>query len=108
MYPSRMQELLSTVRSKFSSTGAAAEKDDSQEIGELAEQIMEFGRMIHNDSPQQRIFVNVTEVGRRFREDRQRVIKALVLLRRQGRADRTARREDWKLHVQLTEREEFG
>jgi hypothetical protein len=46
MYPSRMQELLSTVRSKFSSKGAAAEKDDSQEIGQLAEQIMEYGRLI--------------------------------------------------------------
>jgi hypothetical protein len=98
MYISRLQELLSTVRSKFSSTGAA-EKDDSQEIEELAEQIMEFGRMIHNDCLQQRVFVNVTEVARRFREDRQRIIKALVLLRTQGRADRTARSENWKLNV---------
>jgi hypothetical protein len=64
--------------------------------------------MIHYDSPEQRVFVNVTEVARRFREDRQRVIKALVLLRTQGRADHTARREDWKLHLQLAEQDKAG
>jgi phage-related minor tail protein len=98
MYTSRPQALLDTVRSKFRKT-ETSEKEDSQEIEQLAEQIMEYGRMIHNESPHQRLFVNVTEVARRFREDRQRVIKALVLLRTQGRADRTARREDWKLNI---------
>ena len=98
MYSTRLQELLGTVVSKFHRTETAG-KDRQQEIEELAEQIMEYGRMIHNESPHQRLFVNVTEVARRFREDRQRVIKALVLLRTQGRADRTARREDWKLNI---------
>jgi hypothetical protein len=107
MYISRLQELLSTIRSKFSSTGAA-EKDDNQEIEQLADQIMEYGQMIRHDCPQQRVFVKVTEVARRFREDRQSIIKALVLLRRQGRADHTARSEDWKLHVQLTEQGKPG
>ena len=98
MYTKRLQMLLGTVISKFR-RAETAEKDHEQEIGELAEEIMAYGRMIHGDSPHQRLFVNVTEVARRFREDRKTVVKALVLLRTQGRADRTARSEDWKLNV---------
>jgi hypothetical protein len=104
MHP-KLQELLGTIASKFRRT-ETGEKDDSQEIEQLAEQIIEYGRMIHYECPQQRVFINVTEVARRFREDRQRVIKALVLLQRQGRAEHTARREVWKLNIQPTEQRE--
>jgi hypothetical protein len=98
MYPDRLQELISTVVSKFR-RAETGEKDQDQGIEQLADQIIEYGRMIHNECPQQRVFVNVTEVGRRFREDRTRVIKAMVLLRKRGHADRTARSENWKLRV---------
>ncbi len=37
-------------------------------------------------TPHQKIPVNVTEVGRRFREERRTVVKGLELLSTQGRA----------------------
>src|SRR4029077_12200903 len=107
MYIDRLKLLFDSVMSKFRKT-ETAENDHDQEIEDFAEQIMEYGRMIHNDTPHQRLFVNVTEVARRFREDRQRVLEALELLRTQGRADRTARSEDWKLNIPLAEQDKAG
>jgi hypothetical protein len=55
--------------------------------------------MIRDTYPQQRLFVNVTEVARRFREEPCRVILALQLLGAQGRAEHIDRSENWKLQV---------
>jgi hypothetical protein len=94
------QERIQTLTSKL--RGAFVEKVEEErnpEIAELAKGIVEYARMIRDTYPQQRLFVNVTEVARRFREEPCRVVTALQFLGAQGRAEPIDRSENWKLQV---------
>lgn len=92
----RIQALRSKLRGAFFEK---VEEERNPEIPELAEGIVEYARMIRDAYPRQRVFVNVTEVARRFREEPCRVVTALQLLGAQGRAEHIDRSENWMLQV---------
>jgi hypothetical protein len=86
-------ELLGATVSKLRKT----EKARLQEIDELANKIAEYGRMTQHQYHHQKIFVNVKEVGRHFRQERRTVVEALELLRTQRRAEDIDGGENWTL-----------
>ncbi len=99
MYTRVLLEMFSNVKSLLVGADTASKVASQQTINDLAQEIMEYGRMLQDDYPGHKISVNIAEVGRRFREERSTVVRALVLLRKQGKAEPGRRSDTWRLRV---------
>jgi hypothetical protein len=72
-----------------------------EELTQLSEAIIDYGRMIHAYHPSSRseVIVEVPELSHRFRETERTIEDALRLLRGIGRAEPTDLDGCWKLEV---------
>ncbi len=97
---SRIREVIGDLVASFPwRASEASNKERDQEIKQLAEAIMEHGRMTQKLYRNQRVGVDVKELAYRFREKPQTITRALVLLKHQGRARPTDLDGLWKLQV---------
>ena len=95
-----IREVISDLLASFhSSKLEAPDKEEDHLITQLAEAIIEHGRMTQKLYRNQRVLVDVKELAYRFREKSQTITKALVLLKHQGRAKTTDLDELWELEV---------
>jgi hypothetical protein len=105
MYMGRMREVISVLVASFPWTESeASNKEPDQEIEQLAESILEHGRMTQNLYPSQKVVVDVKELAYRFREKPRTITKALLLLENQDRARHTDLHGLWQLYVTSPER----
>lgn len=74
-----------------------------EELRQLAEAIIDYGRMIAHDElsalTPPYVIVEIPELGRRFRETAQTIKDALLLLKDMGRAEPDHRGGYWKLKL---------
>lgn len=68
-----------------------------QEMEELATAICEYGRMRHSHYGSRSVPLGAGELAMRLRESTHSIVKALGLLRDQGRAEETGTHGRWRL-----------
>jgi hypothetical protein len=77
--------------------GRAASRN--REIDELAQSILDYGRMRLSVYPKQEVVVEVDELAFRLRETPRTINKVLFLLESERRAERTELDGLWRLHI---------
>jgi hypothetical protein len=77
----------------------AEQRCDPQEMNQLAEAIMEYGRMRQEHYGSPAILVGAGEVAMRLRETPNMIAKAIGVLREQGRAEETGVHGRWRLRL---------
>jgi hypothetical protein len=98
MYLKQFQRVIDRVKARIFGL-APAEQQYPQEKEQLAEAIMAFGRMKHEDDSSHDVLVGVNEMAMRLRETTSAIAGALELLKEQGRAEETSVRGRWRLHL---------
>jgi hypothetical protein len=82
--------------------GRSRAASSKRKTEELADSVLDYGRMSLYIYPQQAVLVDVDELAFRLRETRRTVRKALRLLESQGQAQRSDLREVWRLQPHFT------
>jgi hypothetical protein len=72
-----------------------------REMEQLAESIVEYGRMRQEHYGSHAVLVGAGEVAMRLRETTQVIVQALGVLKEQGRAEETSVRGRWRLHLSV-------
>jgi hypothetical protein len=83
-----VHDLLVTLRGQYRS---------AEEIEQIARDIVEYGRMIRQEFPEEKAIVNTHEMAYRFREKPRDVARALLVLEPRGQAIRTSLKHYWLL-----------
>jgi hypothetical protein len=99
MHFKHFQHALAAIKTKFFGLPPAEQKYSPREIEQLAEAIVEYGRMSQQHYGSRVVLVGAGEVAMRLRETTQVIAKALVVLKEQGRAEETGARGRWRLHL---------
>jgi len=78
--------------------------EEFHQLSELAEAIVEYGRMVEGyfGQPMSTVLVETTELASRFRETPQAIEDALLLLNKSGRASADDRPGCWKVRLSRT------
>ncbi len=77
-----------------------ARRAEKKQIQQLAEAIVDHGRMVSHLHSDQTVGLEERELAFRFRETTHKIVSALALLEREGRASRTRLTGYWTLRVQ--------
>ena len=72
-----------------------------QEIEQIAEAIVAFGRMRQQHYGYRQVLVGVEEMAMRLRETTRAIAGALELLKHRGHAEETSMRGRWRLHLKV-------
>ena len=94
-----LQHAFGRVKTTILGLTPAEQQYSPREIEQLAETIMEYGRMSQQHYGSRAILVGAGEVAMRLRETTQVIAKALAVLKEQGRAEETGARGRWRLHL---------
>lgn len=97
MYFKQLQRAIRGLRARIFRRAQAGPQNAPQEIEQIAEAIVAFGRMRqqHYRSPQ--VLVGVEEMALRLRESPRAIVGALQFIKHQGRAEETSMRSRWRL-----------
>jgi hypothetical protein len=76
-----------------------------QEAEQLAAEIIEYGRMRQEHHGSHSVFLSSGEMAMRLRETSNTIVKALGMLRDQGRAEEIGSQGCWRVHFSVTTRE---
>lgn len=86
-------------RTRILGIAQAGQHYSPQEKEQLAEAIVEYGRMRQEHYGSRQVMVGVEEMGMRLRETTRTIVEALEVLKDQGRAEETSMRGRWRLHL---------
>ena len=106
MYFKHLQRAIGRATARIFGLASAEQQYGPREMEQLAEAIVEYGRMRQEHYGSRAVLVGAGEVAMRLRETTHTIVKALGLLKEQGRAEETGARGRWRLH--LTEYAEQG
>jgi len=85
---------------KYVVRGRDSKRDyQNREIEELAQSVLDYGRMRLHVYPERIVVVEVDELAFRLRESRRTITKVLYLLESQRRAKRTELKGLWSLQI---------
>jgi hypothetical protein len=99
MHFKHFQHALAGIKTKIFGLPPAEQRYNPREIEQLAEAIVEYGRMSQHHYGSRVVLVGAGEVAMRLRETTQVIAKALAMLKEQGRAEETGARRRWRLHL---------
>jgi len=99
MHFKHFQHALAGIKTKIFGLPPAEQRYSPREIEQLAEAIVEYGRMSQQHYGSRVVLVGAGEVAMRLRETTQVIAKALAVLKEQGRAEETGARRRWRLHL---------
>jgi|ERR1700675_934780 len=86
------------LRAKLFKLAPAEQPYGQQEMEQLAAEIIEYGRMKQKHYGSHSVVLAAGELATRLRESAHTIVKALVVLREQGRAEETGAQGCWRLH----------
>lgn len=98
MFLPKLVPLVSTLSALLKDEMRTASQDTHQ-LKQLREVIMEHGRMLYNLYSYQPVRVEIKELAYRLRESPADVLAALALLEEEGRAFHTSSKGLWKLRI---------
>jgi len=98
MFLPKLVPLTSTL-SALLKDGMRTASQDTPQLKQLREVIMEHGRMLYNLYSYQPVRVEIKELAYRLRESPADVLAALALLEEEGQAFHTSCKGLWKLRI---------
>ena len=101
MFFKYLQHAIGRVKARIGLT-AAEPQYEPREMEQLAESIVEYGRMRQEHYGSHTVLVGAGEVAMRLRETTRVIVQAMGVLKEQGRAEETSVRGRWRLHLNLT------
>jgi hypothetical protein len=101
MYFKYLQNAIGRVAARIFGPAPAEQQYGPREMEQLAETIVEYGRMRQEHYGSHIVLVGAGEVAMRLRETTQVIIQALGVLEKQGRAEQTSVRGRWRLHLNV-------
>jgi hypothetical protein len=108
MYFEHLQHAIDQVKARIFGPAPAEQPYGPQEMEQLAEAIVEYGRMRQELYGSGAVLIGVGEVAMRLRESTRTIVKALAVLKEQGRAEETHVRGRWRLHLSVHAEQEPG
>lgn len=99
MYFQRLQHAIGRVKGRIFGLAPAEQSYGPREMEQLAEAIVEYGRMKQEHYGSHAVLVGAGEVATRLRETTHVIVKVLGMLKEQGRAEETGVRGSWQLHL---------
>lgn len=100
MFFKYLRHAIGRVKARIELT-AAEPQYGPREMDQLAESIVEYGRMRQEHYGSHAVLIGAGEVAMRLRETTQVVVEALGVLKEQGRAEETSVRGRWRLHLNV-------
>jgi hypothetical protein len=102
MYFKQLQHAVRRLlKTRILGVAQAAPQYAPQEVKQLAEAIVAFGRVRQQPHGSRQVIVGVEEMGMRLRETTHTIVEALEVLKDQGRAEETSMRGRWRLHLTM-------
>jgi len=108
MYFRHLQHAIGHAKAKIFGYAPAEQQHSPREIDQLAQAIVEYGRMRQEHYGSHAILIGAGEVAMRLRETTHTIVKALAVLKEQGRAEETHVRGHWRLHLTVHQEQEPG
>ena len=108
MYFRHLQHAIGRVKAGIFGLALAERLYSAQEIEELAQAIVEYGRMRQDLYRSHAVLIGAGEVAMRLRGTTHTIVKALAVLQEQGRAEETHVRGRWRLHLPVHAEQESG
>jgi hypothetical protein len=102
MYFKHLQHAIGRVTASIFGLAPAEKQYGPREMDQLAETIVEYGRMRQEHYGSHAVLVGAGEVAMRLRETTHVIVQALGVLKDQGRAEETSVRGRWRLHLNST------
>jgi hypothetical protein len=94
----QFQQSIGHLKTRMFGLAPAEQQYGRQEMEQLAAAIIEYGRMRQEHYRSHSVFLGAGEVAMRLRETTLTIVKALGVLRDQGRAEETGAHGRWRLH----------
>lgn len=92
-----IRQSIRRLKTKIFGLAPAGQPHGRQEMDELATAITEYGRMRQEHYGYRSVVLGAGELAMRLRETTQSIVKALEVLRDQGRAQETGTHGRWRL-----------
>jgi hypothetical protein len=108
VYFKHLQGAIGLVKARIFGLAPAEQQYNPLEMQQLAEAIVEYGRMRQEHYGSHAILIGAGEVAMRLRETTHTIVKALAVLKEQGRAEETHVRGRWRLHLTVHAEQEPG
>ena len=94
----QIRQSIGHLKARVFGLAPAEQQYGRREMEELATAIREYGRMRQQHYGSRSVLLGAGELAMRLRETTQTIVKALGVLRDQGRAEETGTHGRWKLH----------
>lgn len=101
MYFKHLQHAIGRVTARILGPAPAEQQYGPREMEQLAESIVEYGRMRQEHYSSHAVLIGAGEVAMRLRETTYVIVQALGVLKEQGRAEETSVRGRWRLHLNV-------
>jgi hypothetical protein len=108
MYFRHFQHAIGHMKARIFGYAPAEQQYSPREIEQVAQAIVEYGRMRKEHDRSRAVLIGAGEVAMRLRESRRTIVKALAVLKEQGRAEETHVRGRWRLHLTVHAEQEPG
>ena len=102
MYFKYLQHAICRVTARVLGSSLTEPQYGPREMKQLAESIVEYGRMRQEHYGSHAVLIGAGEVAMRLRETTHVIVQALGVLKEQGRAEETSVRGRWSLHLDST------